>query len=93
MVKTEWLATKFTKLYPQFVYGYDRIEEAFEKCSVHDKIPLLSTPTLVIKSDCDPIVGEKGIKDEIVLQNKHMVLAKTQLGGHLGYHETLFGNK
>ena len=88
MVKTERSAFNFQEKYPQFVYRAKTIEDGYRDGSSIKKLPHITTPTLVLKSETDPVIGD-ATHDDIVLSNKHLLLATTKHGGHLGYYESL----
>jgi len=41
----------------------------------------------VLKSGNDPLIGDSGIDEQVILSNPNIILAKTKYGGHLGYYE------
>jgi len=48
---------------------------------------------MVLKSMNDPLIGDNGIDEEILLANPNIMIAKTKYGGHLGYYEAFMDTK
>ena len=48
---------------------------------------------MVLKSKNDPLIGDNGIDETVLLTNPNIILAKTKYGGHLGYYEGFTNSK
>jgi len=60
------------------------------KSSCYHSISSLKVPTLFISSKDDPVLGPNATDFEIFRNNEFAVLATTNTGGHLGFHESIF---
>jgi len=74
---------KFTKL----AYGYETVDEYYEKASCANDIQNIKTPILLINARDDPLVSETALPIEDCLKNENTILCILQKGGHLGFLE------
>ena len=74
--------TKFTIR----VCGYESTEEYYNDASVVHALHKIQVPVLALSSKDDPIVSSKCIPYEKVRGNPNIVLAVTELGGHIGWY-------
>ena len=84
-----WFAGEMSRKYTQMIYEMDDVNAAYKKYSSIDRVQTIKTPTLMLKSEDDPVVGDKAIDEVKILANPNMLLVKTKYGGHLGYYETI----
>uniref|UniRef100_A0A7S3IKC8 Uncharacterized protein n=1 Tax=Strombidium inclinatum TaxID=197538 RepID=A0A7S3IKC8_9SPIT len=72
-------------------FGYESQDDYYTKAACVHRIPKIKTPTLFMNSLDDPIIGSKAIDYEVFRDNENCVLGVNKNGGHLGYHESIFG--
>lgn len=66
-------------------FGFDSVADYYRTCSSVHRLPQIRTPTLVLNSLDDPVVHKDCIPYVEAFGNPYVVLATTQLGGHLGW--------
>lgn len=67
------------------LYGFNSALEYYRKASSVNKIFDIRTPTLIISSTDDPVVGTDSVPTYEAKVNPSLVLIKTDLGGHIAY--------
>ncbi|KAJ1835868.1 hypothetical protein LPJ63_000790 [Coemansia sp. RSA 2711] len=80
---------EFDDLITSRAFGYQDSSDYYNKCSCAQFMPRIRIPFLAISSLDDPVCPENIIPRDTFRTNPHLVLALTQYGGHLGYHESL----
>ena len=70
------------------MFGYKSREEYYDKSSSCWSIPFIKTPTLFMAALDDPLIGKTGIDFKAISLNENTVLATTDVGGHLGFHQS-----
>lgn len=66
-----------SRKYPELIYQCGSLEEASQKFSAINYIHKIKAPTLVFKSEDDPVVGNATIDEKRVLANPNILLVKT----------------
>ncbi|CDW89740.1 embryogenesis-associated protein emb8-like [Stylonychia lemnae] len=75
-------------------FGYESPEDYQHKASCIEKIPAIKTPTFIIMSKDDPLVGgEDCIDYEVCKKNPYVLLGVTHDGGHLGFFSSILSTK
>ncbi len=75
-------------------FGFKDAEDYQFKSSCIHRLPNISTPTFILMSKDDPIIGgEAAIDYEACMSNPALLLGVTEKGGHLGYFESAFSSK
>ena len=72
------------------MWGFKDREDYYRKASCMHRIPQIKIPTFFMNALDDPIVNEKCIDFDSFKSNPNIILGTTRIGGHLGYHESLF---
>ncbi|KAJ1734601.1 hypothetical protein LPJ61_000983 [Coemansia biformis] len=80
---------QFDDLITARVFGYTDSVDYYTQCSCAQFLPRIRIPLLAISSLDDPVCPEDTIPRSAFRSNPHLILATTQFGGHLGYHESL----
>ncbi|KAJ2513024.1 hypothetical protein GGI11_004548 [Coemansia sp. RSA 2049] len=80
---------QFDDLITARVFGYKSSTDYYTKCSSAQFMPHIRIPFLAISALDDPVCPEDFIPRETFRTNPHLVLALTEYGGHLGFHEDL----
>ncbi|KAI7829125.1 Alpha/Beta hydrolase protein [Kickxella alabastrina] len=80
---------EFDELITSRVFGYKNSTDYYQQNSSAQFMPNISIPFLAITALDDPVCPDSYIPRETFRSNPHLVLALTQYGGHLGYHESL----
>ncbi|KAJ2358655.1 hypothetical protein GGF43_000667 [Coemansia sp. RSA 2618] len=80
---------QFDDLITSRAFGYKDSADYYSKCSCAQFMPSIRIPFLAISSLDDPVCPQKIIPRDTFRSNPYMVLALTQYGGHLGYHESM----
>lgn len=65
------------------IFGFQNLDDYYEKCSSKFFIPKIQVPTRILFCDDDPIVSSKGLDDLELPDN--ISIYYTKKGGHLGY--------
>eukprot|EP00347_Sterkiella_histriomuscorum_P023246 403335394 len=72
------------------VFGYTSCSDYQQRASCIHKLPMIKTPTFIMMSKDDPLLGgEQSIDYEVCQKNPYLLLGVTQNGGHLGYFENV----
>lgn len=82
--------TDYDHLVTSKVFGYETIENYYNKASSVHRIPHITTPTFIMMAKDDPVIGGKSIDYETCQSNPNVLLGVTEHGGHLGYFESVF---
>ncbi|KAI0718559.1 AB-hydrolase YheT [Cerioporus squamosus] len=69
------------------LYGFAGAMDYYAKISSCKVIPGIKVPCLAINSADDPITGADSLPTSQVARSPYLILAVTQGGGHLGWHE------
>ncbi|KAJ2064286.1 hypothetical protein GGI17_001171 [Coemansia sp. S146] len=80
---------QFDDLITARLFGYKDSTDYYRQNSCAQFMPGISIPFLAISAMDDPVCPENIIPREVFRTNPHLILALTQYGGHLGYHEDL----
>ncbi|KAJ2745983.1 hypothetical protein GGI20_001747 [Coemansia sp. BCRC 34301] len=80
---------QFDNLITAKLFGYEDGTDYYRQNSCAQFMPNISIPFLAISAMDDPVCPEAIIPRETFRANPHLLLALTQHGGHLGYHEDL----
>ncbi|KAJ2823871.1 hypothetical protein FBU31_004145 [Coemansia sp. 'formosensis'] len=80
---------QFDNLITAKLFGYKDATDYYRQNSCAQFMPAISIPFLAISAMDDPVCPENIIPREVFRTNPHLILALTQYGGHLGYHEDL----
>ncbi|KAJ1796182.1 hypothetical protein LPJ59_003904 [Coemansia sp. RSA 2399] len=80
---------QFDDLITARAFGYKDSTDYYSQCSCAQFIPDISIPFLAISSLDDPVCPKEIIPHEAFRTNPHLILALTEYGGHLGFHEDL----
>ncbi|KAJ1989810.1 hypothetical protein GGI25_002624 [Coemansia spiralis] len=80
---------QFDDLITSRVFGYKDSDDYYTQCSCAQFMPSIRIPYLAISSLDDPVCPENIIPRDTFRSNPYLVLALTDFGGHLGYHESL----
>ncbi|KAJ2848720.1 hypothetical protein IWW36_003125 [Coemansia brasiliensis] len=80
---------EFDDLITSRAFGYKDSTDYYTKCSCAQFMPNICIPFLAISSLDDPVCPEKIIPRDTFRSNPYLILALTEHGGHLGYHESL----
>ncbi|KAJ2157406.1 hypothetical protein GGF46_004530 [Coemansia sp. RSA 552] len=83
---------QFDDLITARAFGYKDSTDYYGKCSCTQFMPHIRVPFLAISSLDDPVCPEEIIPRATFRSNPYLVLALTQYGGHLGYHESTTGS-
>lgn len=75
------------------VNGFGTLENYYDKASCGHRIPSISIPTFFMLALDDPIIGGRTVDYDLCKKNPNVLLGVTRKGGHVGYHENLFGGK
>ncbi|KAH3679495.1 hypothetical protein WICMUC_000940 [Wickerhamomyces mucosus] len=67
------------------LYGFNTAFDYYRHTSSSNRLPKIQTPLLIINSTDDPTVGVVSIPIPEVEANPYLILAKTNIGGHLAY--------
>ncbi|ETW03517.1 hypothetical protein H310_04958 [Aphanomyces invadans] len=68
------------------VFGYKSVVEYYRDCSSAPYLPHVRIPLLCLSAKDDPVCVSTAIPVEDCLANKHVILAVTERGGHLGFY-------
>ncbi|KAJ2694483.1 hypothetical protein H4R19_005913, partial [Coemansia spiralis] len=79
---------QFDELITARAFGYADSADYYAQCSSAQFLPGVRIPLLAISSLDDPVCPADVIPTDAFRANPHLVLAVTQFGGHLGYHES-----
>ncbi|KAJ2726428.1 hypothetical protein GGI07_000566 [Coemansia sp. Benny D115] len=82
------LIREFDDLITSRVFGYKDSTDYYTKNSCAQFMPNIKIPFLAITALDDPVCPKEYIPQDTFRSNPHLVLALTQHGGHLGYHES-----
>lgn len=66
-------------------YGFGSAYDYYRKVSSVNKLLQVQTPMLIINSTDDPVIGVDSIPVAEAKANPYLILAKTNVGGHLAY--------
>lgn len=80
---------QFDDLITSRLFGYKDSTDYYLKNSSSQFMSQIEVPFLAISALDDPVCPESAIPRDVFRSNPHLVLAQTQYGGHLGYHEDL----
>ncbi|KAJ2004364.1 hypothetical protein GGI02_002656 [Coemansia sp. RSA 2322] len=80
---------EFDDLITAKLFGYRDSADYYHQNSCAQFMPKIRVPFLAISAMDDPVCPEDIIPRETFATNPHLMLALTQYGGHLGYHEDL----
>ncbi|KAJ1666947.1 hypothetical protein IW140_004797 [Coemansia sp. RSA 1813] len=80
---------QFDDLITARAFGYKDSTDYYNQCSSAQFLPDIRIPFLAISSLDDPVCPEEIIPRESFRTNPHLILALTEYGGHLGFHEDL----
>uniref|UniRef100_A0A7S3IXJ0 AB hydrolase-1 domain-containing protein n=1 Tax=Strombidium inclinatum TaxID=197538 RepID=A0A7S3IXJ0_9SPIT len=89
-VKEEKSQLVFDDLITAPFFGRKGHLDLYRWTACYYRIPKIQTPTMFMSNLDDPILGEQSIDYEMVRNNPNCVLATNRIGGHLGYHSSLF---
>jgi uncharacterized protein len=67
------------------VCGYENTAEYYEKASVSKDLGKIQVPVLALSSKDDPVVVSKCIPYQEFRKNPKLLLATTNIGGHIGW--------
>ena len=68
-------------------------DDYYKKASCNGNIPSIKTPTLFVMALDDPFISQDCIDYDVFKKNENVALATTEMGGHLGYHESVWSNE
>ncbi|KAJ2780220.1 hypothetical protein H4R18_003572 [Coemansia javaensis] len=80
---------EFDELVTARAFGYKSSTDYYTQNSSAQFLPRIRIPFLAISALDDPVCPPEAIPRDAFLANPHLVLAATQFGGHLGFHESL----
>ncbi|KAJ2197070.1 hypothetical protein GGH18_001434 [Coemansia sp. RSA 530] len=80
---------EFDDLITSRAFGYEDSADYYGKCSCAQFMPNIRIPFLALSSLDDPVCPERIIPRDTFRSNPYLILALTQYGGHLGYHESM----
>ncbi|KAJ3031227.1 UNVERIFIED_CONTAM: hypothetical protein HDU68_005833 [Siphonaria sp. JEL0065] len=83
--------TDFDEHLTRRVFGYRTVNEFYRMGGSAQYLPDVCIPTLLLSALDDPVALAKAIPIADVRENPFVILATTDLGGHLGWFESLFG--
>lgn len=89
----EMRLTQLDRVFVHKLFGFEDLEDLYDRASCIHSIPLVKTPTLFINTLDDPILGADFIEHEVFEKNENVAFSSTKYGGHLGYHESLFNQR
>lgn len=75
----------FDEMFTSKCIGFETALEYYKAGSSINKLPNISVPTLVINSHDDPVIGNENVPAEKAIENPHILLLETDIGGHLAY--------
>lgn len=79
----------FDDMYTAPMFGFVCANDYYRNASSILRLPNIRTPTLILNSEDDPIVGETGgIPYRETKANPYTVLITTSVGGHLGWYKS-----
>ena len=67
------------------LYGYENTDEYYKQASVASSLNKIQIPVLALSSKDDPVVTASCIPYEQFYHNPNLVLAITNVGGHVGW--------
>ncbi|KAH3688909.1 hypothetical protein WICPIJ_000082 [Wickerhamomyces pijperi] len=76
---------EFDSTFTAPIYGFGTAFDYYRTASSVNRLLSVQTPMLIINSTDDPVVGVVSIPVAEAEVNPFLILAKTNIGGHLGY--------
>ena len=75
------------------LFGFKNSMDYHKKLTCYNRIPNIIVPTLFFNSLDDTVIVKECIDYEIFHKNPNVVLATTERGGHIGYHQNIIFTK
>lgn len=92
LMKTTHTILDFDELITSKTFGFGDRKNYYNLASPMHRIPHIHTPTMFLMAKDDVIMGAESIDYETCMANPKVLLAVTELGGHLGYFESIFSS-
>jgi len=67
------------------VWGFTSLEEYYSKIGCIEEVKNVQIPLLILHANDDPLVPTHVVPKEAIKQNKYIVYAETQKGGHVAW--------
>ena len=83
----------FDERFTRKTFDFDSVHDYYYQASCYHYLPQIKRPTLCLNALDDPIVPGKVIPFSQLLANPWILLATTQMGGHLGWYQNWFYTK
>jgi len=75
------------------VYDFKNRKDYDHRSSCFYDIPNIKTPTFILTTEDDPILGINHLDSNHILKNPNILLGVTSNGGHLGFVESIFSTR
>ena len=72
------------------VHGYQDVDHYYRDSSAYRRAQGISVPTLAVSSDDDPVCAASGCPDDVSKIGPGVVIARTTIGGHVGFMERFY---